>query len=104
MKKPVTEEKTFCDFCDGPGWTQCLICDKDLCKDHRLELRIYLDRQDRSFRASLCPVDAQPLLSILESYQGKSTSWEKTGHNPDFNEAQVNNILHFILRGHHATD
>lgn len=96
MKRAVTEEKTFCDFCNQPGWAQCLVCDKDLCKDHRLELGIYLDRQDRNFRASLCPLDAQPLLPILESYRGKSTSWEKTGHNPEFNEAQLENAIAFL--------
>lgn len=68
MKKSVTEQKTFCDFCDQPGWAQCLICDKDLCRNHRLELSIYLDRQDHSFRASLCPVHARPLLDLLLPY------------------------------------
>lgn len=96
MKKPVTEERVFCDYCEEPGYTKCLMCDKDLCSKHRLELVIYVDRQDRCFRASMCLVDAQPLLPILEIFQGRSTDWRKAGHNPEFNEARLEEILNFL--------
>ena len=72
MKKDVTETRTFCDFCEEPGYTQCILCDKDLCPKHRIEVVIYLDRQDWSFRASLCQEDAQPLVPFLERLKGKN--------------------------------
>ena len=99
MKKPVTEEKTFCDFCEEPGYTECMVCDKDLCPKHRIEVVIYLNRQDWAFRASLCREDAQPLLPFLESLAGKSTSWQKAGHNPEFNEKRLTDILFFLRTG-----
>ena len=99
MKKPVTEEKTFCDFCDQPGYTECMVCDKDLCPQHRIELVIYLDRQDWPFRASLCRECAQPLLPFLESLQEKSTTWRKAGHNPESNEKRLTDILFFLKTG-----
>ena len=95
-KRDVTETKTFCDFCEEPGYCQCLICEKDLCSHHRLELLIYLDRQDRAFRASLCPVDGNILLPILNSFQGKSDTWQKAGHNPEFNEARLAEVIEFL--------
>ena len=96
MKKDVTETRTFCDFCDEPAYTECMVCGRDLCSHHRLELVIYLDRQDRSFRASLCRQDAQPLRSFLESLAGKNTSWQKAGQNPEFNEQRLADILLFL--------
>jgi len=98
MKKDVTETKVFCDYCEEPGYTKCLMCDKDLCPNHRLELLIYLERQNYPFRASLCPVDAQPLLPLLESWKAKSTTWEKAGQNPEFNEARLAEILDFLKK------
>ena len=96
MKKPVTEERVFCDFCEEPGYTQCMLCDKDLCHEHRIELVIYLDRQDRMFQASLCQQDAQPLVPFLKMLKGKSDSWRKAGHNPEFNEARLGEMLKFL--------
>jgi len=96
VKKDVTEPRTFCDYCEEPAYTQCLVCGKDLCSKHRLELVIYLNRQDQCFRASLCREDAQPLLPILESYQQKSDTWRKAGHNPEFNEARLAEMLDFM--------
>jgi len=96
MKKDVTEARTFCDFCDKPGYTECMVCGKDLCSEHRVELVVYLDRQDRDFRASLCQKDAQPLVPFLEMLKGKSTSWRKAGQNPEFNEARLDEILKFL--------
>lgn len=96
MKKPVTEDRVFCDFCEEPGRAQCMVCDKDLCPKHRVELVICLDRSDWSFRASLCPEHAQPLRPFLESLAGKITSWQKVGHNPEFNEKRLAEILEFL--------
>lgn len=105
MKKSVTEEKTYCDFCEEgkeePGWAGCLVCGKDLCRLHRLELTVYLDRQDRTFRASLCPVDARSLLPLLESYRGMTQTWQQAGQNVQFNEAQLQEITAWIRSGIH---
>lgn len=98
MKKPVTETRVFCDYCDEPGYTQCLVCGKDLCSKHRLELVIYLERQDRHFRASLCSEDAQPLMPFLEGLAGKGDSERKSGQNPEYNEARLQDILKFLIR------
>ena len=96
MKKPITEDRTFCDICEEPGYTECMVCDKDLCSKHRLELVIYLDFQDQSFRASLCPEDALPLRPFLEKLAGRSLTARRAGHNPEFNEARLADILQFI--------
>ena len=96
MKKDVTETRTFCDYCEQLGYTECMVCEKDLCHEHRVELVVYLDRQDRAFRASLCPEDAVPLGVVLKMLQGKSTSWKKAGHNPEFNEARLIEIIQFL--------
>jgi hypothetical protein len=93
MKRDVTEPRTFCDFCKEPGSTQCMVCGKDLCSKHRVELAIHLDRRDWVFQASLCPEDAQTLLPFLVSLKDKSTSWEKAGQNPEFNEARLMDII-----------
>ena len=95
MKKDVTEIRVFCDYCDQPGYTQCLVCGKDLCPKHRVELEIHLDRRDQEFMASLCPEDAQPLLPVLKAFRGTSTL-EKAGRNPEFNEARLDEILAFL--------
>ena len=93
MKKSVTEERTFCDFCpdlqEQPGYSVCLVCGKDLCQGHRLEMNIYLMNQGRTFQASLCPKDAEPLLPILTTLQGKG---ESPAH-------VLADILQFIERG-----
>jgi len=99
MKRNVTEERVFCDFCEEPGYTQCLLCDKDLCPKHRIEVVIYVDRQDWAFRASLCQEDAQPLLPFLCNLVGKSTTERKAGQNPGFNEARLADIINFIRYG-----
>ncbi len=104
MKKPVVEERTFCDFCEELGYTECLLCEKDLCSKHRLEVVIYLDRQDYPFRASLCPADGNILLPILNKFQGKSTSWQKVGQSPEFNEARLGEILEFLKKAVPAAD
>jgi len=96
MKKPVTEEKTFCDFCEERGCSVCLVCGKDLCRNHRLELCIYLDNQQNTFRAGLCPKDAEPLLPILTAFQGKGDTWEKVGQNPATNEYALAGIFQFM--------
>lgn len=98
MKKPITETKTFCDFCEEPAYEECLVCGKDLCRDHRVVLRVYLDREDKGFRAPLCSDDARPLAPFLEQLTGKSTTWEKVGHNPEFNEARLAEILEFLKK------
>jgi len=98
MKKPVTETQVFCDFCEDTAWEQCLVCGKDLCRDHRLILTVYLNRQDREFRVALCPEHAQPLMPILEGFIGKSATWEKAVDNPEFNEARLAEILNFISK------
>jgi len=103
MKKPVTEERVFCDFCEEPGHTECTVCGKDLCNKHRLELVIYLDYQSHCFQASLCPVDAKPLLPFLESLKGKSDTWQKAGHNPEFNEKRLTEIVWFLSDAARAT-
>jgi len=34
MKRMVTEEKTFCDFCkEETAWDKCELCQKDICYD-----------------------------------------------------------------------
>jgi len=99
MKKEVTETRVFCDFCEEPGFTQCILCGKDLCPKHRVEVLIYLDRQDWPFRASLCREDAQPLLPFLETLIEKSTTWRKVGQNPEFNEARLLETLKFLREG-----
>ncbi len=96
MKKDVTEPRVFCDFCPEPGYTQCMVCGKDLCSKHRVELVFYLDYQSDAFRASLCREDAQPLVPFLESLARKSDTWKKAGQNPDFNEARLAEILLFL--------
>ncbi len=96
MKRDVTEPRIFCDFCPEPGYTQCMVCGKDLCSKHRVELNIYLDRHDQAFQVSLCREDAQPLVPFLESLAGKSDTWRKVGQNPDFNEARLAEILLFL--------
>jgi len=98
MKRDVTETRVFCDFCEEPGYTKCLVCNKDLCPKHRLELVIYLKHQDWPFRASLCIEDAIPLRPVLISFKSLSTSWEKAGHNPEFNEARLAEILEFLTQ------
>jgi len=96
MKKPVTEERKFCDFCEEPGYTECIVCGKDLCSKHRLELIIYMDYESQAFRVSLCREDAQPLRPFLESLAGKSTNWEKAGQNPEYNERKLAEVLLFL--------
>lgn len=97
MKKVEATERTVCDFCEEgkeqPGWAQCLVCGKDLCRDHRLELTVYVSREDQRFRASLCPIDARPLLPVLEGYKGRSQTWQQAGQNVGFNEAQLEKII-----------
>ena len=99
VKKPVTEDRTFCDYCEAPGYTQCLVCGKDLCPEHRLELVVYLDRQDWAFRASLCREDALALAPVLKNLAGKSIGKERVGQNPEFNEARLADILAFLRTG-----
>lgn len=104
MKKDITETRTFCDFCGEPAYEQCLICGKDLCRDHRLVLRAYLNREDKGFRAALCPEDAKPLMPILEDFKGRSATWEKAADNPEFNEARLVEILDFLKWGSPVAD
>ena len=68
MKKPVTEERVFCDFCEGEARAKCLVCGKDLCSNHTL------------------------LLPVLKSYRGKS-AWENSGNTAEINEAKLNEII-----------
>lgn len=98
MKKNITVPRVFCDFCEEPAYEQCLVCGKDLCRDHRLVLRVHLDREDKGFRAALCPVDAQPLMPILEHFIRKSATWEKAVDDPKFNETRLAEILNFISK------
>lgn len=104
MKKPVTETRIFCDEegCDELAYTQCLLCGKDLCRYHRIEVVIYLDRQDWCFRASLCRDDAQPFLPFLKSLKGKSATERQAGQNPEFNEARLVDIIRFLFRIPHV--
>jgi hypothetical protein len=67
--------------------------------EHHLDLSIILHRLDWHFLARLCPTDSQPLRPFLETLKGKSTSWEKVGHNPEFNEARLADILEFLGKG-----
>lgn len=96
MKKDVTEPRTFCDFCEEPAYEECLICGKDLCRDHRLVLRVYLDREDKGFRVALCQDDAQPLVPFFKNLRGKSITWDRVGQNPEFNEARLKEIMDFL--------
>lgn len=91
MKKDVTEPRVFCDFCGEPASEECLVCGKDLCRDHRLVLRVFLDIEERGFRASLCRDDAQPLVPFLMSLQSK-----RVGHDLEFSEARLTKILEFL--------
>ena len=95
-KKPVTEERTFCDFCDQPGHTECMLCDKDLCSQHRVEVVVYLNDQSHCFRAALCRRDARWIEPFLKQCQNKSLSWHRAGHNPEFNEARLKELLEFV--------
>ena len=98
MKKPITEERSFCDFCavDELAYAECLVCGKDICVLHRIVFIVALDREDRSFRASLCPEHApilKPILQALKAAEGTSRS---VGQSPDFNAAQLVKILDWI--------
>jgi len=98
MKKDVTESRRFCDFCkdEEPAYDECLLCNKDLCRDHRVGLIIFLSTDVGSFRASLCPDCAKPLRPILEGFRGKTTTERQAGQNPEFNEARLAEILEFL--------
>ena len=102
MKKPVTEERDFCDICEKPRHGQCLVCGQDLCDEHTVELRVRLCGDHYpGFLANLCPTDGAPLLPILEKLKGKSAAregsdWLATGHNPQFNEAKLEAIVKFL--------
>ena len=98
MKKDVTEERTFCDFCavDEGAYAQCLVCGKDICRNHAITLTVYLDRQDRTFRASLCPEHAQVLKPLLVGLKAAHGTWENTGQNPAFNEVQLDKIVDWL--------
>jgi len=99
VKKPVTEERTFCDFCEEPSYTECMLCDKDLCHEHRVEVVVYLNASDHCFRASLCRRDARWIEPFLKECQNKSLTWHRAGHNPEFNEARLKEVLGFIKWG-----
>lgn len=88
MKKPVTEDRVFCDFCEQAAQVKCLVCGKDLCSHHMLSLTLKGPNHYNPFHAYLCPQDGRPLLSILEGYRGRST-WENCGANAESNEARL---------------
>ena len=95
-KKPVTEERTFCDFCDEPAHTECMLCDKDLCQAHRVEVVVFLSDPSHCFRASLCHQDALSVEPFLFECKNKSLTWQRAGQNPEFNEARLKEVLDFI--------
>ena len=103
MKKDVTEPRTFCDFCPEPSHTQCMVCGKDLCSKHRVELVIYLNYGSEAFRVSLCREDAQPLLPFLEGLIGLCSDWQKAGQNPEYNEARLRELIVFLMAHTGAT-
>jgi len=98
VKKDVTEQRTFCDFCaaDEGAYEQCLVCGKDVCRVHNLTLTVSLDRRDHTFTASLCPEHAQVLKPLLMGLKAAQGTWASTGHNPEFNETQLGRILHWL--------
>lgn len=98
MKKPITEDRSFCDFCakDEPAYAECLVCGKDICVLHRIVFTVFLDREDRAFRASLCPEHGKILLPILQALQAREGTSRSTGHSPEFNAAQLLKILDWI--------
>jgi len=106
MKKVIGEERAFCDICEEPRYNQCLVCGQDLCDDHSVELKVRLcgDKSFSSgFEAYLCPAHALPLLKFLKELEGKSVAsrgddWLATGHNPQFNEVRLTEILDFLKR------
>jgi len=73
-----------------------MLCKKDVCSRHRVSVVVYLGDQSRCFRASLCSRDARWIEPFLEECRGKSETWQQAGHNPDFNEARLAEILEFI--------
>ena len=92
MKKQIIEEKVFCDFCEREAHVKCLVCGKDLCSSHMLTLVVRGISPRGDFQVYLGPEDAKPLLPVLKSYHGKS-AWENSGHNAEFNEARLNEII-----------
>ena len=95
-KKPVTEERTFCDFCEEPAHTECMLCDKDLCSQHRVEVLVYIGEKSEYFRAALCRRDARWIEPFLKECRNKSRTWDRVGHNPEYNEKRLKEILEFI--------
>jgi len=99
MKKKVEEERTFCDICEVElARYKCHVCQKDLCPKHDLGISIHLERFDHKFNAELCPEHGLPLLPILEAYAQFPGSWESAGHNAEFNDARLAEILDFLRK------
>jgi len=98
MEKTVKEARIFCDICteDELARYKCRVCKKDLCPSHSLTMTIHLERSDRCFRIELCPGHALPMLPILQAYAQFPDVFESAGHNIDFNDARLNEILIFL--------
>jgi len=99
MKKPVTEERRFCDFCaedhhEVPAYTKCVVCGKDLCVSHHLRLEVHTGRPGKVFRVELCPTHARVLAPILDGLRETSGNWEY----PEFNEAGLKEIFRFMAK------
>lgn len=73
MEKPVTEVRTFCDFCDQEAHVKCLLCGKDLCDEHRTELSIYA-HGPQLITGALCPTDAAAPFTVLSDFKRESSN------------------------------
>ncbi len=101
MKKKVSETRTFCDFCDEgkeqEAHKRCLVCDRDICDDHTLDLDVRVAHQSPGFSAHLCPVDALPLEPALTKLAEAKGDWGSIGHNPEYNQARLKEIRNFLV-------
>ncbi len=103
MRRFIREERSFCDICEKPRRSQCLMCGQDLCDEHTVDFTVRLEGEHSTtgFLAYLCPTHAAPLLPFLKDLVGKSAAkggsdWLATGHNPQFNEARLEAIVKYL--------
>lgn len=99
MKRPVTEQRTFCDLCGEEAelaGAECIICGKDICRKHEVRVLVEASMYYKTgARACLCIPDAKPLLPFLKTLVGKST-WRSAGHNGEYNEARLAELITLI--------
>lgn len=76
MEKTVPVTMIFCDFCEQRADTKCLLCGKDICDDHQVEVSIYANGPGL-LTGGICPTDAAALFSILSDFKRESTNLMK---------------------------